>query len=172
VFLCSHARGVSIYTEALAGNCTLWGVKAYVTDLSERYDRQNVKGNGRWLGPDIRGNAPWIFTFQALQLSVQQLTVRHNLIIHSSQTTKLNVYTCLNEQHAVNILGCLGARAPCILKIGIKWLSVEIGIWSPIPNSENKTLTHKKFWIKNYHISKGLWQWIFIKRTLCGIMCN
>jgi len=35
-------------------------------------------------------------------------TVRHNLIIHSSSKAKLNAYICLNEQHAVNILGFWG----------------------------------------------------------------
>jgi len=37
---CSHTRAVFIYTEALASNCTLWGVQADGTDLSERYDRR------------------------------------------------------------------------------------------------------------------------------------
>ena len=63
-----------------------------------------VKGDVRCLVSDIEGKVPWIFTFQTLHLSVQQLTARHNLIIHISQTTKLNVYICLYDQLAVNIL--------------------------------------------------------------------
>jgi len=38
VLLCSHMRSVFIYTEALASDCTLWGMVPNGTDLSERYD--------------------------------------------------------------------------------------------------------------------------------------
>jgi hypothetical protein len=79
-----------------------------------------------------------MFTFQTLHLSLQQLTVRHNLIIHSSQTSKLNVYICIisNTQH---IFWQYGARAPRIRNIGISWLSVGIEKRSLIPHSENKS---------------------------------
>jgi len=56
--LCSHARSVFIYTEALASNCTLWGVKPNGTDLSERYDTKKVKVDGRCIVPDIEGKVP------------------------------------------------------------------------------------------------------------------
>jgi len=35
---CSHIRAVFIYTEALASDCTLWGVVPDGTDMSIRYD--------------------------------------------------------------------------------------------------------------------------------------
>ena len=34
---CSHTRAVYIYTEAVASDCTLWGVVPTATDLTERY---------------------------------------------------------------------------------------------------------------------------------------
>jgi len=49
-----------------------------------------------------------MFTFQMLHNFLQQITVRHDVIIHSSPTTKLNVYICLNEQHAADTLGVWG----------------------------------------------------------------
>jgi hypothetical protein len=66
------------------------------------------------------------------------------------------VYICLNEQHAVNILG-FGARAPCIRNIGIKWLSVGIEYRSLNPNSINKLsdiIIH--FEIEKYDFFEGL----------------
>jgi len=42
---CSHIRAVLIYTEALAGSCILWGVKANGLELSIRYDTYKVKGD-------------------------------------------------------------------------------------------------------------------------------
>jgi hypothetical protein len=55
---CSHFRAPLIYAEALASNCTLWGVQPDGSDLSIRYDTQNVKGDGRCLVPDTEGKVP------------------------------------------------------------------------------------------------------------------
>jgi len=35
---CSHIRALLIYNEALASNCTIWGMVPNGTDLLERYD--------------------------------------------------------------------------------------------------------------------------------------
>jgi hypothetical protein len=37
-FACSHIRAVLIYNEALASNCTLWGVPPDGSDLCISYD--------------------------------------------------------------------------------------------------------------------------------------
>jgi hypothetical protein len=42
---CSHIRAALIYTEALAGNCILWGVKPNGLELSIRYDTHKGKGD-------------------------------------------------------------------------------------------------------------------------------
>jgi hypothetical protein len=69
---CSHFRCLLVYSEALASNCTIWGVKSNATVLLERYDGTYiVNGDGRCLVPNTEGKRSWIFIFQVLHLFVQ-----------------------------------------------------------------------------------------------------
>jgi hypothetical protein len=55
---CSHDRAVLIYTEALAGNCILWGVQPEGLSLWIRYDTLIVNGDGRCLVPHTERKGP------------------------------------------------------------------------------------------------------------------
>jgi hypothetical protein len=52
---CSHVRALLVYTDALANNCTLWGVKTDEFTLRIRYDRHKLVRDGGCLFPGTGG---------------------------------------------------------------------------------------------------------------------